>query len=105
MSSSRGCRSLADARQLPKRQPIGCGIADALPLFGCCILDGCSELDGKAEFVDDGAFRLLEAPVHESSVNAIPQGVYELPRRSGDAQTHRLGHPLAEAIVHRAKVC
>ena len=55
--------------------------------------------------MDDGAFRLLEAPVHESSVNAIPQGVYELPRRSGDAQTHRLGHPLAEAIVHRAKVC
>ena len=61
------------------------------------------ELDGKAEFLDDGAFRLLEAPVRDPSVNAIPLGVYELPRRSGDAQTYRLGHPLAEAVVHRAK--
>ena len=61
------------------------------------------ELDGKAEFLDDGAFRLLEAPVRDPSVNAMPLGVYELPRRSGDAQTYRLGHPLAEAVVHRAK--
>lgn len=77
---------------------------DALPLCGCCILGGCSELDGKAGFPDDGAFRLLEAPVRDPSVNTIPLGVYELPRRSGDAQTYRLGHPLAEAVVHRAKV-
>ena len=77
---------------------------DALPLCGCCILGGCSELDGKARFPDDGAFRLLEAPVRDPSVNTIPLGVYELPRRSGDAQTYRLGHPLAEAVVHRAKV-
>jgi len=61
------------------------------------------ELDGKAEFLDDGAFRLLEAPVRDPSINAIPLGVYELPRRSGDAQTYRLGHPLAEAVVYRAK--
>ena len=61
------------------------------------------ELDGKAQFLDDGAFRLLEAPVRDPSANAIPLCVYELPRRSGDAQTYRLGHPLAEAVVHRAK--
>ena len=104
MSSSRACRSLADARSHPKRRSIGCGLVDALPLCGCCILGGCSELDGKARFPDDGAFRLLEAPVRDPSVNTIPLGVYELPRRSGDAQTYRLGHPLAEAVVHRAKV-
>ena len=35
--------------------------------------------------------------------DAIPSGRYELPRRSGEAHLYRLGHPLAEWVVHRAK--
>ena len=35
--------------------------------------------------------------------DAIPTGRYELPRRSGEAHLYRLGHPLAEWVVHRAK--
>lgn len=34
---------------------------------------------------------------------AIPLGKYELPRRSGDAHTYRLGHPLAEWVIDLAK--
>jgi hypothetical protein len=34
---------------------------------------------------------------------AIPLGLYELPRRSGEAHLYRLNHPLAEAIVAQAK--
>ena len=33
----------------------------------------------------------------------IPLGLYELPRRSGDAHLYRLNHPLGEAVVERAK--
>jgi len=35
--------------------------------------------------------------------DAIPTGRYELPRRSGEAHLYRLGHPLAEWVVHQAK--
>jgi hypothetical protein len=35
--------------------------------------------------------------------DAVPTGRYELPRRSGEAHLYRLGHPLAEWVVHRAK--
>lgn len=30
-------------------------------------------------------------------------GLYELPRRTGEAHLYRLNHPLAEALVARAK--
>ena len=33
----------------------------------------------------------------------IPLGLYELPRRSGEAHLYRLNHPLAEALLARAK--
>ena len=33
----------------------------------------------------------------------IPLGLYELPRRSGEAHLYRLNHPLGEAVVERAK--
>lgn len=61
------------------------------------------ELNGHADFVNDSSFRLnsLPFPVPESA--AIPLGLYELPRRTGEAHFYRLGHPLAEAIVARAK--
>nr|CBX29653.1 hypothetical protein N47_J06340 [uncultured Desulfobacterium sp.] len=35
--------------------------------------------------------------------NIYPFGLYELPRRSGEAHLYRFNHPLAEAIVARAK--
>lgn len=60
------------------------------------------ELDVHADFVDDGAFRLKSSPFPEGGAE-IPVGLYELPRRSGEAHLYRLGHPLAEAIVARAK--
>ena len=57
------------------------------------------ELGGSAEFTCDSSFRLLAAPFPGN----IPLGLYELPRRSGDAHTYRLGHPLAEAVIAQAK--
>ena len=33
----------------------------------------------------------------------IPLGLYELPRRSGEAHLYRLNHPLAEAVLAQAK--
>jgi superfamily II DNA or RNA helicase len=59
------------------------------------------ELTGFAEFVGDGSFTLTSNPFATLSVD-IPLGLYELPRRSGEAHLYRLGHPLAEAVVGRA---
>lgn len=60
------------------------------------------ELDGKAEFPDTSSFRLTACPFPDRA-KEIPLGVYELPRRSGEAHLYRLGHPLADAVVARAK--
>ena len=57
------------------------------------------ELREHAEFTDDSAFRLNTCPFGD----AIPLGLYELPRRSGDAHFYRMTHPLAEAVLARAK--
>jgi ERCC4-related helicase len=57
------------------------------------------ELDGRAEFLDDSSFRLESSPF----VGDIPPGLYELPRRSGEAHLYRLNHPLAEAILAQAR--
>ncbi|MBI3374648.1 MAG: DEAD/DEAH box helicase [Betaproteobacteria bacterium] len=57
------------------------------------------ELAGHAEFVGDSAFRLKSSPFGDS----IPAGLYELPRRSGEAHLYRMTHPLAEAVLARAK--
>lgn len=61
------------------------------------------ELKDDAEFLDDSSFRLKALPLCDQSNSGIPLGVYELPRRSGEAHTYRLTHPLAEAIIQRAK--
>lgn len=53
------------------------------------------ELHTHAEFVDDSSFRLKSCPFS----GEIPLGLYELPRRSGEAHLYRLAHPLAEAIA------
>jgi adenine-specific DNA-methyltransferase len=60
------------------------------------------ELRDHAEFLDDASFRLKSSPFPGDTAH-IPLGLYELPRRSGEAHLYRLGHPLAEAIIRRAK--
>ncbi len=62
------------------------------------------ELDGKAEFLSDASFRLNLQPFPEQTTT-IPLGLYELPRRSGEAHLYRLNHPLAEALIAQAKNC
>ena len=57
------------------------------------------ELKNHAEFLSDHSFKLHTPP----GGCDIPLGLYELPRRSRDAHTYRLSHPLAEAVVARAK--
>ena len=58
------------------------------------------ELAGCAEFLGDSAFRLNSHPFGDG----IALGLYELPRRSGEAHLYRMTHPLAEAVIARAKV-
>ncbi len=60
------------------------------------------ELDGRAEFIDEASFRLAENPFPDQASD-VPLGLYELPRRSGEAHLYRLNHPLAEAIVAQAR--
>ncbi len=60
------------------------------------------ELADCAEFIDGGGFRLMRAPFPQQA-SEIPLGLYELPRRSGEAHLYRLNHPLAEALVAQAK--
>ena len=60
------------------------------------------ELDGHAEFLSDASFRLKTQPFPEYAAD-IPLGLYELPRRTGEAHLYRLNHPLAEALVAQAK--
>jgi adenine-specific DNA-methyltransferase len=61
------------------------------------------ELAGHADFLNDSAFRLKSLPFQASVVD-IPLGLYELPRRSGEAHLYRLNHPLAEAVIAQAKL-
>nr|WP_182591490.1 SNF2-related protein [Methylobacterium fujisawaense] len=60
------------------------------------------ELDGQATFHNSSSFTLPARPRWANGA-AIPPGLYELPRRSGEAHTYRLNHPLGEAVVARAK--
>ncbi len=60
------------------------------------------ELEGQAEFLGDASFRLTANPFPQQAT-AIPLGLYELPRRSGEAHLYRLNHPLAEALIANAK--
>jgi adenine-specific DNA-methyltransferase len=57
------------------------------------------ELDGHAVFYDDSRFVLKNSPFADD----IPVGVYELPRRSDNAHIYRANHPLAEAVLNRAR--
>lgn len=60
------------------------------------------ELAGNAEFRDGSSFELNANPFAEHNGD-IPLGLYELPRRSGEAHLYRLNHPLAEAVINQAK--
>ena len=60
------------------------------------------ELRDHAEFPNDSSFRLHALPFPDRAAE-IPLGLYELPRRSGDAHLYRTNHPLAEALLARAK--
>jgi Superfamily II DNA/RNA helicases, SNF2 family len=58
------------------------------------------ELGDSAEFLDgQSAFRLKSCPFPGD----IPLGLYELPRRSGEAHLYRLAHPLAQHVLTQAK--
>lgn len=57
------------------------------------------ELRDHAEFLSDRSFRLNSCPFN----GEIPLGLYELPRRTGEAHLYRLAHPLAEHVLAQAK--
>jgi adenine-specific DNA-methyltransferase len=57
------------------------------------------ELADCADFPNASSFRLRSSPF----TDGFPMGMYELPRRSGDAHLYRLNHPLAEAVLARAR--
>jgi len=60
------------------------------------------ELDGAASFINSSSFRLDTLPEWIEN-RAVPTGLYELPRRSGEAHFFRLNHPLGDAIITRAR--
>lgn len=57
------------------------------------------ELRDHADFLTDSSFKLQTCPFE----GEIPLGLYELPRRTGEAHLYRLAHPLAEQVVGQAK--
>lgn len=57
------------------------------------------ELEEHTEFKTDSSFVLKDHPFS----NDIPSGLYELPRRSGEAHLYRLNHPLALIVLEKAK--
>ena len=59
-------------------------------------------LTDHADFINNSSFRLKSCPFAAPS-DPIPLGLYELPRRSGEAHLYRMNHPLAEAIIQQAK--
>jgi adenine-specific DNA-methyltransferase len=50
------------------------------------------ELNDNAEFITEGGFRLISQPFAGLG-DKVPLGLYELPRRSGEAHLYRLNHP------------
>jgi adenine-specific DNA-methyltransferase len=60
------------------------------------------ELKDSADFLGSSSFRLKVKPAWINGQD-VPLGLYELPRRSGEAHFYRLSHALGEAIIERAK--
>jgi adenine-specific DNA-methyltransferase len=61
------------------------------------------ELDGYADFVDTSSFQLNALPDWIAR-DLVPTGLYELPRRTGEAHFFRVNHPLGEAVLKRARL-
>jgi len=61
-----------------------------------------NELAEHIELLDESSFHLESLPIGLSE-EAAPLGIYELPRRSGNAHLYRHSHPLAQHIIDRAK--
>jgi superfamily II DNA or RNA helicase len=60
------------------------------------------EIGEHARFLDEeSGFRLISHPF--TATDDIPLGLYELPRRTGEAHLYRLGHPLAIRVIEKAK--
>lgn len=61
-------------------------------------------LHGHASFSDDrtDSFHLNSLPTNIAN-DEIPMGLYELPRRTGEAHLYRLGHPLAQRLLEKIK--
>lgn len=61
-------------------------------------------LNGYANFNDDrtDSFHLNSLPTNIAN-DEIPMGLYELPRRTGEAHLYRLGHPLAQRLLEKIK--
>ncbi len=57
------------------------------------------ELRDHADFLSDTSFQLSSCPFK----GEIPLGLYELPRRTGEAHLYRLAHPLAQHVLEQAK--
>lgn len=60
------------------------------------------ELKDHLEARSEGSFKLLSSP-YPSSEAKIPLGLYELPRRSGEAHLYRISHPFAKEVISAAK--
>ena len=61
------------------------------------------ELGAHADFLVGGSgFRLNSRPF-PAGPDEVPLGLYELPRRSGEAHLYRLSHPLAAYVLEQAK--
>jgi adenine-specific DNA-methyltransferase len=60
------------------------------------------ELKKHADFLNESSFRLNSQPFPDLAGH-IPLGLYELPRRIGDAHLYRRSHPLAQAMMAQAK--
>lgn len=61
------------------------------------------ELGDHAEFKSDNSGFLLRSHPFPDASSEIPLGLYELPRRTGEAHLYRLAHPLAERLLVQAK--
>jgi len=60
------------------------------------------ELKDHLDVLSEGSFRLHSLPFPHSA-SKIPFGLYELPRRSGEAHLYRINHPLAKEVLAAAK--
>lgn len=60
------------------------------------------ELRDAAQYINTSSFSLKTKPTWTDG-RQVPLGLYELPRRTGEAHLYRLSHPLGEAVVARAK--